>query len=236
MSIATIVQNHEVEKPALIETMLLDRGVELRRISPNSSVFDFYDSDLAVIMGGPSSANDKDERTLALLSAIRGYHKTGEKPMIGICLGAQYISKALGGSVYQSPLKEIGVYKVDIVTRHPAVAGVNSPMDVFQWHGEAFTVPKGGVLLAASTHNGQAIAQAFRIGHLHAYQLHPEMRLKDVLDMTYEFPEDIFSMGKTPQQVVSEYLAKAWEIQKQGATLLNNVFDQYGIGRRPRER
>src|SRR5579871_2132613 len=60
-----------------------------------------------IIMGGPQSANDADP---GLTGEMRLIAEAVEKniPVLGICLGAQLIAKALGARVYKNDRKEIG--------------------------------------------------------------------------------------------------------------------------------
>jgi GMP synthase (glutamine-hydrolysing) len=105
-----------------------------------------------VLMGGPMSANDdqpwvRDELRLIERSIA------SQKPVLGVCLGAQLIAKALGARVYRNAVKEIGWGSVSW-TEHAAgdalFHGLRSPQTVFQWHSETFDLPAGAIWLAAS--------------------------------------------------------------------------------------
>ncbi len=58
-----------------------------------------------IVMGGPQSANDQE--MAAEIHFIQQALDT-KTPILGICLGAQLIAKALGAHVYRNPEKEIG--------------------------------------------------------------------------------------------------------------------------------
>ena len=69
------------------------------------------DHDLAVIYGGPPSANDNLDYIKQEIDWITVALKSN-KPLLGICLGAQMLAKNLGGTVQRAKdqLFEIGFY------------------------------------------------------------------------------------------------------------------------------
>ncbi len=66
-----------------------------------------------VFMGGPMSVNDALPWIPPVLHLIR-QAVARNIPVLGHCLGSQLMSKALGGRVWRSPLKEIGWGKVTV--------------------------------------------------------------------------------------------------------------------------
>jgi GMP synthase (glutamine-hydrolysing) len=95
------------------------------------------------------------------------------KPFLGICLGAQMLSRHLGGKVapHAEGLVEIGYFPLQ-----PTGAGRKLgdwPGRVYHWHREGFTLTAGCELLAT----GETFAnQAFRYdGAAFGLQFHPEV-------------------------------------------------------------
>jgi GMP synthase-like glutamine amidotransferase len=119
------------------------------------------DIDLLVIMGGPMSVNDEDELTWLVQEKqfIRDAIMKG-KSVLGICLGAQLIASAMGARVYQNTFKEIGWFPIQGVSSTDNFRFPPS-VQVFHWHGEAFDLPSGAILLASSE---GCKNQAFQIG------------------------------------------------------------------------
>ena len=124
-----------------------------------------------IFMGGPMSANDDLPYIRDELNLIRKAVSLG-KPILGVCLGAQLIAKALGARVYANHVKEIGWYPISWT---PAAAdlGLSGPETVFHWHGETFDLPPGAELLAYSE---RCRRQAYRVGrNIYGLQFHLEV-------------------------------------------------------------
>jgi GMP synthase (glutamine-hydrolysing) len=128
-----------------------------------------------ILMGGPMSVNDDLSWLGDEMGAIRDAIHRG-KPVLGICLGAQLIAKALGARVYRNPVKEIGwaqVYWTEQAAADPLFRGFLHPETLFHWHGETFDLPNGAERLAYSEACGN---QAFRVaGHVYGLQFHAEV-------------------------------------------------------------
>ena len=94
----------------------------------DSAVFpDVADVDLLIIMGGPMSAND--DALLPWLALEKAFIRRvieAEKPVLGVCLGAQLIAAAMGGRVHPNPEKEIGWLPVEGVAGGVAGARIVS--------------------------------------------------------------------------------------------------------------
>lgn len=134
-----------------------------------------------IFLGGPMSVNDDlpflRREMEFILQAMEQ-----RQPILGICLGAQLIARALGATVRRNSAKEIGWYGVQFT----AAAGSDrlfhglSPETVFHWHGETFDLPPGAELLATSD---LCRNQAFRIGEgVYALQFHLEVTPEMIAD------------------------------------------------------
>ncbi len=130
-----------------------------------------------IVLGGPGASADDDsvvhlveERTL-ITEAVRA-----DLPVLGICLGAQLLAVALGGSVMAAPAPEIGMSTVrltDAGATDPVLGPLGSPFPVLQWHHETFSLPRGGVRLASSD---ACTTQAFRwTDRVYGLQFHVEI-------------------------------------------------------------
>jgi GMP synthase (glutamine-hydrolysing) len=135
-----------------------------------------------IVMGGPQSANDPLPGLAAEIKVISRFIDA-QLPVLGICLGAQLIAKALGARVYANASKEIGwapVFFTAAAASDPLFSGLPSPTMFFHWHGETFDLPAGAEWLAYSALCRQ---QAFRYGpHVYGVQFHPEITPEMVVD------------------------------------------------------
>lgn len=110
-----------------------------------------------------------------------------EKPVLGLCLGAQILATSLGGEVLPNQQKEIGWHDIqlteaagqdDLMLMHPKIA------KAFHFHGDYFTLPPGCVNLAQSE---LTECQLFRYrDNVYGFQYHAEIdeRLLEVMCRT----------------------------------------------------
>jgi GMP synthase-like glutamine amidotransferase len=123
---------------------------------------------LIVLGGGEGVGDVPPPRWLdGVCELIRGA-VAAEVPLLGVCLGAQVMAVALGGSVGRNPDgPEIGaglVAKRAVASSDPLFGELPITPDVVQWHVDAVTrLPPGAQLLASSP---ACSVQAFRAGRL----------------------------------------------------------------------
>ncbi|RBP97416.1 GMP synthase [Bifidobacterium aemilianum] len=115
-----------------------------------------------VVMGGPMGPEDIDAfpGLQAEKKLIRSVIKA-EMPVLGVCLGQQLISTALGGKVIHGKELKVGFRPVKSTEKNDYFAGWSKQQPVLQWHQDSVSLPKGAQLLAKSQHIEN---QAFRIG------------------------------------------------------------------------
>lgn len=139
--------------------------------------------DALVSMGGPMSVND-DSRLMQTSLALTADFVQAKRPVLGVCLGAQAIAKVAGGKISASAF-ELGFNAVKPVATHRFFSAgklAQHEWDVFQWHGENFTLPAR----AEHLFTGDAVAnQAFTLDNALALQFHNELSF-DWYTMWYE--------------------------------------------------
>ncbi len=188
-----------------------------------------YDNVQAVIsLGGKVNVADADKLPWlqAEMDYLRGAHECG-LPVVGLCLGAQLIAKALGGTVSPMAKPEWGFCRVQQTVAgntDTILAGIPWGTWQLQMHWqEVSTLPPGATLLATSA---ACKVQAFKMGlRTYAFQFHPETT-KEQAEALARDPEVIAEMqkaGLTP----AEFLRQAGEhyeaFARAGDRLFGNI-------------
>jgi GMP synthase (glutamine-hydrolysing) len=130
-----------------------------------------------VVLGGPMNVDEVDQHP-HLATEVRVVREAIERgiPILGICLGAQLIARALDARVAPNCEKEIGWYDLEVTSearRDPLLSHFAETEKIFQWHGDTFDIPRGAVHLASSP---ACANQAFRYGdNVYGFQFHLEV-------------------------------------------------------------
>lgn len=141
-----------------------------------------------IFMGGSMSVNDDLPWIEPELALIREAVDR-DIPVLGLCLGSQLMSKALGCTVGPGPCMEIGWHPVHTVApQNPWLRGVPEEFLAFHWHGESFELPDGATLLFSSERYDN---QAYALGPHLALQCHVEMTEELVREWTRRYAQDL---------------------------------------------
>lgn len=160
-----------------------------------------------VILGGEMNADEVDlhpflarERDL-LRDAVER-----DIPVLGFCLGAQLLARALGAAVPRSPTPELGFLPVRL-TRAGHADAVLAPFAqaprVFQWHVDTFEIPDGATLLSESD---GVPHQAFRVGRsAYAVQFHFEATAAGISAWCEHWAKDVREQwGTSPEALMAQ--------------------------------
>jgi len=122
-----------------------------------------------VLSGGPSSVYDPsapvcDERVL----------KMGI-PVLGVCYGLQWMSRTLGGKVEPAKRREYGFAQLEIYPTTTLLAGIESPLRVWNSHGDHVAEVPPGFSITGRTENAISVIENPAAG-IYALEFHPEVR------------------------------------------------------------
>ena len=193
------------ESPGYLGTLLEQRGVDYEVICLDEGIdvpMNAGEVSGLVIMGGPGNVNELTGWMLQELELIRRAAKSGV-PVLGICLGAQLISKALGGEVYRGENLEVGWHQVEripVTGGHNWFDGLPARFEVFQWHEHSFLPPPGAVPLARSACAEQ---QAFALGNILAMQFHLEMTPESISGLVRRYASDLAHISECVQSAAA---------------------------------
>ncbi len=217
-----ICKNAAAEGPGTIEDFLNEKDIPFTivdlpggEILPDTDVFNTL-----IMMGGPMSVNEAEiyPYITAEEALVRDFTAQG-KSVLGVCLGAQIMAKALGSRVYKGDEKEIGWYDIELtedglrdalmrkLAAHPQAGDLWRKFKVFHWHGETFDIPSGAVRLAGSELFPN---QAFRYGsRAYAFQFHIEVRKNMVYDWLKDEDIDMDRVKTDTEKLYEVYNARA---------------------------
>lgn len=200
-----IVKNITEEGPGLLEVLLNERGIGYHvadlNMGQNFPSVETYRA--IVVLGGPDSANDENEKMKNELARIRETI-AGNIPYLGICLGLQALVKATGGRVVKCRTKEIGFidpdgnqFTVELTEegkKDPLFAGLDHSFNVFHLHGETVELTDDMVLLAVGKFCRNQIV---RIGS-NAYGIQSHFELTpEMFEQWINEDDDLLKLDKT---------------------------------------
>lgn len=166
----------------------------------------------AVVMGGPMGVEETDR--FPALAAEREWLAEAvrrELPVLGVCLGAQLLARALGAEVRAGEAAEIGFSAVEVADPSDLVLGGLAPRaEVLHWHGDVFDLPDGATPLASSA---LTECQAFRLGSAWGALFHAEADLA-LLEAWLAVPEMLEeALTAVGEEAVASMPARAAELE-----------------------
>jgi GMP synthase (glutamine-hydrolysing) len=205
---------------------LRDEGVDLdvraaHRGDPLPSSLDDHDG--LLVLGGAMGAGDDDQApwlpaTRALLARSVGR----DEPVLGICLGAQLLAVACGGTVERG-VSGIEPGVVDVGWRPEArgdalVGALCDPCPAPSLHADAITaLPPGATWLGATARYPY---QAFRLGaRTWGLQFHPEVSPAAFRQWAYTDADLLRAQGDDPDAVAAQLEERDGEVTGAGRAM-----------------
>jgi GMP synthase (glutamine-hydrolysing) len=180
--------------------------------------------DLVVVLGGPIGVNDgADYPFIAPELRFVEARLKNEAAILGICLGSQFMAKALGTKVYHIGSIEIGWSALTLTDAGKASPLKHLTTPVFHWHGEAYDLPAGAVSLASTS---ATPCQGFSWGKSAlAMQFHPEVTAKGLEQWCVGNSSELRELDLKPGELRRSAAAHAGAMERQAAASLQEWLD-----------
>lgn len=180
-----VIQNSPTAPLGVLDECIGDRrGIAVEIVAPCAGerlyISNSYDG--LIVLGGPMNAED-DAHYPHLKDVVRliQLFYQEEKPILGICLGAQLIARAFNRRVYQhhrvelgfTPLRPINSAIANDPVLKSALPSNCNLIHIMEWHFDTFDLPEQAELLITGD-NCQN--QAYRIrDNIYGFQCHFEV-------------------------------------------------------------
>jgi GMP synthase (glutamine-hydrolysing) len=212
-----LLQHHDIETPGRLGETLRNLGHRLDIRRPDRDGANALPTDLAglngvVVMGGPQNVDGAGRSAAPWLDAeidlVRQAHEA-QLPVVGVCLGAQVIAHALGGTVEPMQTPEVGFAPVRLTVPgqiNPIMAGIAWESPQFHVHGQqVMKLPDGATLLASSD---ACVNQAFKVGlRTYGFQFHFECD-RAMIEAIYAQCRDLFDLAGVTRTGLAEQAAR----------------------------
>jgi GMP synthase (glutamine-hydrolysing) len=226
------VRHVAFEDLGLLGPLVATRGYDVHYHDAGIDRFDndmLVAPDLVIILGGPIGVYECEAYPFITdeIAAIAARIETN-KPMLGICLGAQLMASALGARVAPGPQKEIGWAPLTLT--EAGSASVLAPLGtspVLHWHGDNCALPAGCERLAATPH---CPVQAFaRTPAQLALQFHLETEPARFESWLVGHTVELGKAGIDPREVRAQARIIGPASRERGRTVLAAWLDLVGI-------
>lgn len=212
MKSALVIRHVHFEDLGTLEPLLLDKGYLVQYMDAcveDLTSLDAVAPTLVVVLGGPIGAFEDDVYPFlrAEFAFVQRRLDAG-LPILGICLGAQLIARALGAGVAPMGHMEIGFAPVSLTTSgEDSALALLGATPVLHWHGDMFEIPANATRLAMTE---LCANQAFAVGsNVLALQFHLEADAKLIERWLVGHAHELSTRGIRPQELRS--LARQFE-------------------------
>ena len=226
-----LAQNIARESGGLVEDVLKEKNIEfdIANLDEGDKFPNPINYSAIFVFGGPDSANEQTPKMKNELKMIKEAINAGV-PYFGVCLGMQTLVKAIGGEVYKNPIKEIGwkdpegkYFEIELTNegkKDLIFKELNSPLKIFQLHGEAVNLRNGMTLLAEGKYCKN---QAVKVGDT-AYGLQCHLELNEPMFERW-IREDMDLRTINVNQLRNDYSKLKLEYENNGKMIFGNFLE-----------
>jgi GMP synthase (glutamine-hydrolysing) len=184
--------------------------------------------DAALSLGGAMHVDQEDRHPwIAAEKALLRELLEAERPLLGLCLGAQMMAAAAGTEPHRARRPEIGWFGVELTPEgdgDPLLGPLAPGFEAFEWHSYEVPLPPKATPLARN----DACLQAFRLGETAwGLQFHPEVSAADARSWIdgYRTDEGAVQIGLDPVALQAETDAKIGAFNQLGRDLCTRWLD-----------
>lgn len=238
-----VLQHLNREGPGLFAHVAKKRGLNVRifRLDLGDELPQINKEDLLLVLGGSMGVKDINTYKYQWLAKeillIKDALNKGIG-IIGVCLGAQLLSKAVGGDV--EPLldsasllsPEVGWDKIFLASRScEKIWGslLDKPLEVLHWHGDRILLPKSAQLIASSN---RCKEQLFKIGEFaYGLQFHVEVdqnMIEKWIEEDFEFIQLAIGL-KAKEILLAQQEKYGEETLHRRLLVVNKLFEAIGF-------
>ncbi|MBU2491098.1 MAG: gamma-glutamyl-gamma-aminobutyrate hydrolase family protein [Bacteroidetes bacterium] len=218
-----IIEHALHESPGIILNWISENKHYCKIVRPflGESLPDQNDFDFLIIMGGPQSPRETDLYPY-LLEEIKLTQTSikNNKHILGICLGAQIISEALGNKTQKSNFKEYGFYPVEFTKEallSNAFKDFPSKLNTLHWHNDMPGLSDN--LIVAGNSEGCQVQGIIYNENIIGLQFHMEIRREDV--------EGLILFDKETLLEADKFIMPAEEIRKFDFETMNSFMKKF---------
>jgi GMP synthase (glutamine-hydrolysing) len=204
-----VLEHSDLARSGRLGAMLRDHGHRLEYLDlhhgdplPN----DLENVDGVITMGGPMAPDDDSQPWIkGELNLLKAAHEA-DLPILGICLGSQLLTRALGGQVEKRPDgQRIGWHDINLTStgrEDPLLAGLPWNWNQAHWHSyQSASLPDGSQILAKTTDDDGI--QIWKLGvRTYGFQCHPEINPETMQAWIQDEPVAVRNSGMTPDALM----------------------------------
>ena len=171
-----VLQHINIEHPGIFLKFMKEDNIQIDTVEldENEKIPNLDKYDAMIVMGGPMDTWQEETYPWLKIEKenIHNFASIKKKPYLGLCLGAQLLSEAIGGKVRKMKTPEIGVLDVSIKDDKSIFADIDKNLKALQWHSyEVCDLPSNTNVLATSP---ACNVQAFSSEKAFGLQFHVE--------------------------------------------------------------
>jgi len=186
---ALILRHVQIEHAGVFNDILSSKGIDIRYVD-QARELPQEEFDILFVLGGYMGVYEESQYPfLSREFRIIEHFLKAQKPILGICLGAQMLAHVLGEKVYKGQNgKEIGWYEIRKENDHKFFKGFPDKLMVFQWHQDTFNLPKNALRIYSSDkYQNQAFVYENAVG----LQFHIELTKDMIKEWIEAYEEDL---------------------------------------------